>query len=94
VATREQVLELLDSGHAVESVGRKLGIPAGQVFMIANGVPADGSDSRYADAVAHGEGDTDSPQSFVNPPVGAPNPEGMIADWVRKRAARELAKSS
>lgn len=94
MATREQILELLDSGHAVESVGRKLGIPAGQVFMIANGVPADGSDSRYGDAAAHGEGDTDSPQSFVNPPVGAPNPEGMIAEWVRQRAARELSKSS
>jgi hypothetical protein len=94
VATRDQILELLDSGHAVESVGRRLGLPPGQVFMIANGVPADGSDSRYRDAPTHGEGDTDSPQSLVNPPVGAPNPEAMIARWVRERAARELARPS
>ena len=90
--TRDRILELLDSGHAVGAVARQLGIPAGQVFMIANGVPADGSDSRYRDMTAHGERDSDSPQSLVNPPVGAPNPEGMVAAWVRARAARDLGK--
>ena len=43
--TRAQVLELLDAGHSYQTVGRALRIPPGQAFMIATGLPADGSDA-------------------------------------------------
>ena len=37
VASREQVRELLDRGLNYETVGRRLGIPPGQAYLIATG---------------------------------------------------------
>ena len=45
--TRDQVDALLDSGHSYETAARLLRIPAGQAFMVATGLPADGSDARH-----------------------------------------------
>jgi hypothetical protein len=45
VPTREQVRELPGGGPDYEGAGRKLSIPAGQAYMIATGVPADGSNT-------------------------------------------------
>jgi hypothetical protein len=41
--TRDQVTELLDHGHSYETAARELHIPAGRAYMIATGLPADGS---------------------------------------------------
>src|SRR2546423_10514655 len=48
VATRAQVLALLEAGQSYETVGRALGIPPGLAFMIAPRVPADRSDPAAA----------------------------------------------
>ena len=45
LATREQVRALLGEGLDYAAAGRRLGIPAGQAYLIATGVPADGSDT-------------------------------------------------
>ncbi|WP_051839251.1 hypothetical protein [Streptomyces sp. NRRL F-5126] len=43
--TREQVMRLLDSRLGYEEAARRLGVPAGQAYMIATGLPADGGGS-------------------------------------------------
>jgi hypothetical protein len=92
--TRAQVLELLDAGHGYETVGRVLRIPPGQAFMIATGLPADGSDSPHRDELRDNPVLPGSSQHLVNPaPVNPTRDETVIA-WVKARAARELRQES
>lgn len=92
--TRAQVRELLDAGHSYETVGRVLRIPPGQAFMIATGLPADGSDSPHPDELRDKPVLPASSQHLVNPaPVNATRDETVIA-WVKARAAGELRQES
>jgi hypothetical protein len=75
--TRAQVAELLDAGHSYESAATELNVPAGQVYMIATGTPADGSSGRAR-------------QDLVNPSPHNPTRNEHVLAWVRERAAREL----
>lgn len=43
--TREEVLRRIGDGEGYEDAGRALGIAAGLAYLIATGLPADGSDS-------------------------------------------------
>ena len=45
--TRRDVLTLVETGMAYEDVGRRLGIHPGLAYMIATGLPADGSDAAH-----------------------------------------------
>jgi hypothetical protein len=91
VPTRQQVLELIDGGHSYESAGRELHIPAGQVFMIATGLPADGSDvpspedRRRKPLLAGGS------QHLLGPPPFNPTGKSHVLPWVAERARRELS---
>ena len=81
---------LLGEGHSYETAGRELGISPGQAFMIATGLPADGSD-----AVPPGELErkpvlAGSSQHLVNPPPYNPTRKEQVMEWVRERARREL----
>ncbi|MHB8532925.1 MAG: hypothetical protein ACYDC2_09410 [Solirubrobacteraceae bacterium] len=80
MVTRAQVLELLEEGHSYETAARELHIPAGRAFMIATGVPADGSEQ-----VTPG-----STQHLSNPPHSNPTRKEHVLQWVRERARREL----
>ena len=82
MATRDQVLQLLELGHSYESVARELDLPPGLAYMIATGQPADGS----------GAQPSGSPQRLVNPPAFNPTRKAHIMDWVRQRAARDLTE--
>ncbi|MEV4571562.1 hypothetical protein AB0K12_48115 [Nonomuraea sp. NPDC049419] len=42
--TKEQALRLLSQGHDDTEIAAALGIPAGQAYLIATGVAADGGD--------------------------------------------------
>jgi hypothetical protein len=75
--TRAQVDELLAAGHSYESVAARLEVPAGQIFMIATGAPADASNGHPR-------------QDLVNPPSHNPTRKEHVLAWVRERAAREL----
>jgi hypothetical protein len=77
MATRAQVEELLDAGHSYESAAARLRVPAGQIFMIATGTPADGSNGHPR-------------QDLVNPQSHNPTRKEHVLVWVRERAAREL----
>jgi hypothetical protein len=90
VATRAQVLELLERGHSYETAGRALGVAAGQAFMIATGLPADGSGAPSPQELAEKPVLAGSSQHLVNPPPFNPTRKQSVIDWVRERASRDL----
>jgi hypothetical protein len=93
VATRAQVTRLLDEGHSYETAGRELGISPGQAFMIATGLPADGSDASPPEELERRRVPPGSSQHLSNPPAFNPTRKPRVMDWVRERAARELERS-
>jgi hypothetical protein len=94
VTTRAQVLELLDQGHTYETAARELRIPAGQAYMIATGLPADGSDAPSPEELAERPVLPGSSQQLVNPPPFNPTRKQHVIDWVRRRAERDLRAPS
>jgi hypothetical protein len=75
--SRAQVAELLARGHSYEAVATRFNVPAGQVFMIATGSPADASNGHPR-------------QDLVNPPADDPTRKEHVLAWVRERARQEL----
>lgn len=94
MATRADVIELLGRGHTYETAARELHIPAGQAFMIATGLPADGSDAPSPQELAEKPVLAGGSQQLVNPPAFNPTRKQHVIDWVRERAARELEGGS
>jgi hypothetical protein len=92
--TRDQVIELLDRGHSYETAGRALHVPAGQAFMIATGLAADGSSGgvRTSESEERRERPvlSGSSQHLVNPPPLNPTRNPRVIEWARERAGREL----
>jgi hypothetical protein len=91
MATRDQLLELLDQGHSYQTAARELSIPAGQAYMIATGLPADGGDVPSPEELRDKPFLTSS-QQLVNPPAVNPTRNPTVIDWVRQRAVRQLSQ--
>jgi hemerythrin-like domain-containing protein len=89
VATREQVRGLLDDGLDYRAVGRKLGIPAGQAYLIATGVPADGGDAIPDQEMAHRDHLLPSSQSLANPPHQNPTSKESTREWIKARVSAD-----
>jgi hypothetical protein len=92
--SRDQVTALLDQGHTYETAARELKIPAGLTFMIATGLPADGSDAPAPEELDSKRVLPGSSQHLVNPPAFNPTRKQHVIDWVKQRAERELAAPS
>lgn len=92
MATRAQIAELLELGHSYESAGRALHIPAGQAFMIATGIAADGSGAPAPEELREKPVLAGSSQHLVNPPPFNPTRSETVTDWVKQRAERDLLK--
>jgi hypothetical protein len=88
--TRDQLRALLDRGHTYEMAARELHIPAGQAYMIATGLPADGGDTPSPEELRDKPLLSGSSQQLVNPPGFNPTRNARVMDWVHERAAREL----
>ena len=86
--TREQVRRLLDGGLDYQAAGRELGIPPGQVYLIATGVPADGSDT-ITEEEAKRPGFLPSSQHLANPPHENPTSKDSVAAWLKARVASD-----
>ncbi|MFJ8360910.1 hemerythrin domain-containing protein [Streptomyces sp. NPDC093984] len=87
--TRSQVLDLLSDGLDYEEAGRRLGIPAGQAFLIATGLPADGGDT-LTTAEQHRPGmPGESTQHLSSPPSENPTGKDAVHQWVKHRAAAD-----
>ncbi len=62
--------------------------------MIATGLPADGGDAPSPRELAAKPVLEGSSQQLVNPPAFNPTRKEQVIEWVERRAARELRKSS
>ena len=85
MATRQEVQDLLDAGLDYEAAGQRLGIPAGQAYLIATGRPADGSaEPATKDDDGGPEGGSDQP--LADPPHHNPTTSQPVRDWMAGRA--------
>lgn len=92
MATREQVLELLRSGDSIEAAARRLGLPAGQAYMIATGIPADYSDSLGPEDYGREGLQLGGTQALLGVPhhnPGGPEDKPQVMEWVRARAGAD-----
>ena len=89
--TREQVRQLLDRGLDYGAIGRELRIPAGQAYMIATGVPADGSDSVPDQEMARRDDLLPVSQQLASPPHHDPTGKGKGKP---ERSAQENGEGS
>jgi hypothetical protein len=83
MATTDQVRKLLDEGLDPTEIGRRLGIPAGQVYLVGTGTPADGGHS--ADGTGPRPGARASSQDLANPPHENPTSKQVVHSWIRAR---------
>jgi hypothetical protein len=90
VVTRAQVLELVGQGRSYELAGARLGITAGQAYMIATGFPADGSNALSPEDREREGVVADSTQRLSNPPVVSSTVSPEVLAWIKERAARDL----
>lgn len=90
MATRAQVEQLLSEGHSYETAASELGITPGVAFLIATGLPADGSDAPHPDELDDKPALPGSSQQLSNPPAFNPTSNPAVLDWARERARREL----
>jgi hypothetical protein len=88
VPSYHDVTRRIRAGKSVEDVGRELGASPGLVYMIATGLPADGSDTLGADDLAR---DVVQPttQHLVGAPVAHPTHKDSTHEWIRRRAAAD-----
>ncbi|MFH9981065.1 hemerythrin domain-containing protein [Streptomyces sp. NPDC017179] len=83
--SRGQVQRLLAYGLDYEEAGHRLGVPAGQAFLIATGLPADGGDT-LTTAERHRAGmPQESTQRLADPPAG----KDGTRRWLRRRAVTD-----
>jgi len=75
VASKEQVNALVAQGLGYPEIGRRLGIPAGQAYLIGTGEPADGH--------------AGNAQNLANPPHENPTSRQAVHDWIAGRVAAD-----
>jgi hemerythrin-like domain-containing protein len=88
VPTREQVLEAIGAERDYHSAARRLGIPAGQAYMIATGLPADGGDT-FPPSELRRPGIIDaSTQGLVYAQAAPENPttKPHVLEWIKGMA--------
>jgi Hemerythrin HHE cation binding domain len=86
VATREQVLAALDGGTDYARAAARLGIHPGLAYLIATGMPADGSDVPAPEQLERPGMLRTSTQQLANPRAESPDAKDVVHDWLRRRA--------
>ncbi|MEV0733140.1 hypothetical protein AB0M79_22675 [Polymorphospora sp. NPDC051019] len=86
---RDQVLRLLDQGNDYVEVGRRLGIPPGQAYLIATGVPADDGVTVNRERRGRPGLLPSRTQRLVNDREVNPMSSALVREWVRRRAAED-----
>ena len=82
--SKEQVDALVAQGVGYPEIGRRLGIPPGQAYLIATGTPAD--DGHPTDESPR-PGTLSSAQHLVNPPHQNPTSRSAVHEWIARRDA-------
>jgi hypothetical protein len=78
VPSKEQVKRLIDQGLDYPEIGRRLGVPPGQAYLIGTGTPADGGSPVSA---------LRGTQHLANPPYENPTNKQVVQDWIARRVA-------
>jgi hypothetical protein len=87
VPSKEQVKALIAQGLDYPEIGRRLGVPPGQAYLIGTGLPADGGHS--ADGAEDRPGALPSAQHLVNPPHENPTAKQVVHEWIAGRVAAD-----
>ena len=89
--SRTVIQSMVEANLSYEEIGRRLGIAPGLAYLIATGLPADGSDA--PSARAHDRpGFLGSSQHLANPPVPEnPTSRERVRRWVHARVAADPA---
>jgi hypothetical protein len=88
VPTRDQIRELLEQGHDYPAIGQRLGVPAGQAYLIATGMPADGGDT-YTEAERQRPGVLPSAQHLLGADAKNPTTKDAALNWIKSRVAAD-----
>jgi hypothetical protein len=83
VPSKEQVNLLIAQGLDYPEIGRRLGVPAGQAYLIGTGTPADGG---HATDALDGR---PTAQHLANPPQENPTSTQNVRDWIARRVAAD-----
>jgi len=86
VPTKQQVLAALDGGTDYAAAAARLGIGPGLAYLIATGMPADGSDVPTPEELQRTGVLPTSTQHLANPPAHAPDAGDVVRAWLRRRA--------
>lgn len=86
LTTREDVLALVESGASYGEIETRLGIRAGLAYMIATGLPADGSDALTAAELDRPGALSTTTQHLANPvPVRNPTHHEEVDRFIEQR---------
>lgn len=92
VPTKRAIVQLLEDGAGYVEIAERLGIPLGRAYLIATGLPADGSDSLAPEDGKSRRGVlTSGAQELVNPPLGRTSEPGAALNFLRQRVASDAA---
>ena len=92
MVTRAQVLGLIDGGRTYEQAGAELGVTPGQAYMIATGLPADGSMALAPEERTRPGMLAESTQHLSNPAHANPTVRPEVLAWIKRRAERDLSE--
>lgn len=89
--TREQALRAYRQHGDYSAASGELGIPAGQAYLIATGLPADGGDAPSPEQQDRPGALPGSTQALVYTGQGVRNPASQqhVREWIRQRAAAD-----
>jgi Hemerythrin HHE cation binding domain len=86
VPTKQQVLTALGGGTDYHTAAACLGIHPGLAYLIATGMPADGSDVPTPEELERAGVLATSTQHLANPPASEPDAAEVVHAWLRRRA--------
>jgi hypothetical protein len=79
---------LVAQGHDYPAIGQRLGVPAGQAYLIATGMPADGGDT-YTEAERQRPGVLPSAQHLLGADAENPTTKDAVLNWIKSRVATD-----
>jgi hypothetical protein len=84
------VRDLAGEGLDYPEIGRRLGIAAGQAYLIGTGMPADGGDT-YTVTERQRPHVLPSAQHLIGPPVENPMTRKRVLHWIKVRVHADEA---
>ena len=95
MVSRDEVLHTWREGGGFPAVGRRFGMTAGKAYMIATGIPADGSDSLAPEDHEREGLILGASQALLGVPnqnPTRPEQKSEVMAWVRARARADNAR--